>query len=337
MANSFAGLYLLDPSPRTRRLFWHLLSVGTVTLDESDRHEGMDKPGAHLFWVRSGQGTLEVPGRSYPLKPGPCCWLVDMKKPRSYAPSPGRRIVNSGFRFGGPELEAWREELGSNNEFALERSDFEFIRKKVQNLSRLAQQTVTLQPSVPKIVVGADFVADNYVVSNEKVSANNWDGGMDFDAPDTKEGGLEAVIEKVRGKEPFKPVATVIQQTTGKACELVLANAGATLPRRDPVDTRIIESVRSGKPKFGNGIISTPADVGGWPACKSARPPADADHDGMPDSWEKKQGLNPKDAADGPQDKDGDGFTNVEEYLNGTDAAEFIDDSKAENNVTTLK
>jgi AraC-like DNA-binding protein len=143
MANSFAQLYMLDPSPRARRLFWHLLSVGSVTRDEPDRHEGMDKPGAHLFWVQSGKGTLEVPERAYPLEPGPRCWLVDMKKPRTYAPLPGKRIINPGFRFGGPELEAWREELGGNCEFALDRRDFEFVRRSTRELSRLARRRPT--------------------------------------------------------------------------------------------------------------------------------------------------------------------------------------------------
>lgn len=139
MSNSFDQLHLLDPSPRARRLFWHLLSVGTARLDGPDRHDGMDKPGAHLFWVQSGRGTLEVPGRSYALKPGACCWLVDMRKPRAYAPLPGGRIVNTGFRFGGPELEAWREELGGESEFALDQRNFAFIRARRHELARLAR------------------------------------------------------------------------------------------------------------------------------------------------------------------------------------------------------
>src|SRR5688572_21553956 len=140
MSNSFAGLFMLDPSQRARRLFWHLLSVGSVTLDEPDRHEGMDKPGAHLFWVQSGKGTLQAPGRLYPVEPGPRCWLVDMKKPRTYAPLPGKRIVNAGFRFGGPDLEAWREEMGEESQFTLDQRDFKFIRQSVQQLSLLARR-----------------------------------------------------------------------------------------------------------------------------------------------------------------------------------------------------
>ena len=41
----------------------------------------------------------------------------------------------------------------------------------------------------------------------------------------------------------------------------------------------------------------------------------DADGDGLPDEWEKRYGLNPGDAADANEDSDGDGFTNMEEFL----------------------
>ncbi len=140
MPNSFARLQLMDPSPRARRLLWHLHSMGQVTLDSPDYHEGMDKPGAHLFWVRSGAGTLEVPDRTYELATGPRCWLVDMKKPRTHAPTPGTRIVNSGFRFGGPDLESWREELGEDCAFDLDRPDFDNVRESVRNLARLVQR-----------------------------------------------------------------------------------------------------------------------------------------------------------------------------------------------------
>jgi AraC-like DNA-binding protein len=140
MANSFSHLHLMDPSPRARRLFWHLLSIGSVTLDEPDKHDAMDKPGAHLFWVQSGQGKLLVPDASYDLKAGPRCWLVDMKQSRIYQPLPGKKLVNMGFRFRGPELEAWKEELGTGHEFVLDPSDFAVIRKEAQKLDQLAHR-----------------------------------------------------------------------------------------------------------------------------------------------------------------------------------------------------
>ena len=56
-------------------------------------------------------------------------------------------------------------------------------------------------------------------------------------------------------------------------------------------------------------------EAGGWPELKSAPAPADADHDGMPDDYEKAQGLNPSDPADGPKLSPS-GYSNVELYLN---------------------
>ena len=64
-----------------------------------------------------------------------------------------------------------------------------------------------------------------------------------------------------------------------------------------------------------NGIITTPADVGGWPELKSSAAPADSDHDGMPNEWELRYGLNPDDSSDGNEDANGDGYTNLEHYL----------------------
>ncbi|MCC6487979.1 MAG: SUMF1/EgtB/PvdO family nonheme iron enzyme [Candidatus Hydrogenedentes bacterium] len=108
------------------------------------------------------------------------------------------------------------------------------------------------------------------------------------------------------------PVAT---DAAAMACERVLAEAGATLPKRDHADERLMNEVRTGTGR----IIDSPADVGGWPMLESRPAPPDTDRDGMPDAWESEHGFAPQDAEDGNGDADADGYTNVEEFLNATD------------------
>jgi hypothetical protein len=95
-----------------------------------------------------------------------------------------------------------------------------------------------------------------------------------------------------------------------RAVERVLAGAGASL-RRDPVDTRVVASVRA---RSGR-LIDSQDEVGGWPALERGTPWQDGDGDGLPDAWESAHGLDPGNAADGARDTDGDGYTQLENWL----------------------
>jgi hypothetical protein len=187
---------------------------------------------------------------------------------------------------------------------------------------------------------GKAYVAGNVVEGNERVSADNWDGGVQIDSL------AEAVkvLPKIKSETPY-PASYIDIQPAVEAYEYVLANAGATRPKRDAVDERIVEMVRTGKVTAtpGNdisemlrevdfservideitdlvekGIITDVAQVGGYPEYKG-EPYADADSDGMPDDWEASHGLNPKDASDAAGDLNGDDYTNIEDFLNGLD------------------
>ena len=105
--------------------------------------------------------------------------------------------------------------------------------------------------------------------------------------------------------------SSVATQPARDAYAAVLEGAGATLPKRDAVDARIAQEVRSG----GGRIIDSQREVGGWPEYGSSPAPEDRDGDGMPDAWETSHGLNPDDPNDGNADAGG-GYTNLEKYLN---------------------
>jgi pectate lyase len=105
-------------------------------------------------------------------------------------------------------------------------------------------------------------------------------------------------------------VAPVTPEAAASAYQSVLARAGASRVR-DAVDARVVAGVRD---RTGRQIDSQ-RDVGGWPALRSLVAPKDSDNDGMPDAWEKAHGLNPHDPRDGGMDRNGDGWTNVEEWL----------------------
>jgi len=108
----------------------------------------------------------------------------------------------------------------------------------------------------------------------------------------------------------------------------VLKQAGDSLVR-DSLDKRIINEIRTGTAAYGKvredsgkGILSSQNDVGGWPVLNSRPAPTDSDHDGMPDQWERNNGLNPENPKDEPQHSNDSNYTNLERYLNSLVPAE---------------
>jgi hypothetical protein len=126
-------------------------------------------------------------------------------------------------------------------------------------------------------------------------------------------------VDAIAGN-PFPIAAAIPEQSAKDAYEQVLQFAGACLPKRDAVDSRVIGEIKkgtaSGMGVFGKpGIIDLPLAVGGWPVYESKWPLTDSDEDGMPDEWENKNGLNKIDAADRNR-TDKQGYTMLEKYLN---------------------
>ncbi|QIL41904.1 polysaccharide lyase [Pedobacter sp. HDW13] len=190
---------------------------------------------------------------------------------------------------------------------------------------------------LPYVVFGRAYVNGNIIEGNEKVTRDNWNGGVQME---DKKGGLMSFetaskyFPAMKAQKPF-PMPKISIIPTLQAKDYVLANAGATLPKRDPVDTRVIKQVATGKievhpdakpsafqfehrrlakDSYKHGIITEISQVGGYPEYKGT-PYKDTDDDGMPDTYEIKNGLNPKDATDAVKITKS-GYSNIEVYLN---------------------
>src|SRR5262245_38015829 len=98
---------------------------------------------------------------------------------------------------------------------------------------------------------GKWYVAGVYFHNQPEVTADNWKG-------------MQGPENIARVNTPFEGWP-VNQQSALDAFESVLAKAGATLPKRDAVDARVIESVRTGKTTTETGIIASVDQVGGYP------------------------------------------------------------------------
>ncbi|MEM9104861.1 MAG: hypothetical protein AAGC96_04330 [Pseudomonadota bacterium] len=116
-----------------------------------------------------------------------------------------------------------------------------------------------------------------------------------------------------RMPEPVMPVAHK-PYPSSQTYESVLAIAGSRTPDGrfdDTLDDIVVKQVRSCKGR----ITNRPESIGGWPDLPEEVAAPDADNDGMPDAWELARGLDPNDAADTWGDINGNGWSNIEEYL----------------------
>jgi hypothetical protein len=190
---------------------------------------------------------------------------------------------------------------------------------------------------------GKWYVAGNYIVGYDKINADNWDDGVQFTlkhittADDLEPEEQAKLMAQIRVDQPF-PMAPVTMQTPQEAYDSVLGGAGATLPVRDPVDQRAVRQTRTGTVEYvaGKGIITDISQVGGYPVYKSGPPAVYSENDGIPDWWKKKYGLDIHDPNLASEDCNGDGYTNIEKYLDDLDPTKKVDWKDLKNNVNPL-
>jgi len=201
------------------------------------------------------------------------------------------------------------------------------------------------------LTYGKAFVSGNIIEGNAKVTKDNWDGGVQL----SDEVKADDYLPKIKVDKPFiMPNVTIMNAK--QTYKTVLENVGANFPKSDAVDTRVIKTVKTGKaiyvenapefiPKYvkrrlpadsyKKGIITDIRQVGGLPEY-NGQPLLDSDNDGMPDAWEIANGLNPHDPSDAIKDCNGDGYTNIEKYINGIDTKKKVNWKDEKNNHDTL-
>lgn len=202
-------------------------------------------------------------------------------------------------------------------------------------------------------VFGRVYANGNVVEGYPEISKNNWAGGIQVQ----EQANTDGYTENMKWDKPFPIDNPFPIMSANEAYDFVMDNVGATFPKRDIVDQRVIEQVKTGKvyydknlnpedfyqfeyrrlPKdsYKSGIITDIKQVGGYPEYKG-KPYKDSDNDGIPDAWEIKYGLNPHDPSDANGDLSGDGYTNIEKYINGIDPTKKVNWKDPKNNYDTL-
>jgi hypothetical protein len=165
------------------------------------------------------------------------------------------------------------------------------------------------------LVFGPDSKQSSIFKASSEGKVKIWQQGnfRDLDRNSSHNGrddgwsSVEGSYSKASG--PFSFPAVTARSAT-EAYTKVLAEAGARPWNRDSHDKRVVQNVKDRKGK----IIDSQEQIGGYGSLAGGTRPVDTDGDGMPDDWERTHGTDPN-RADHNEDRNGDGYTNLENYL----------------------
>ena len=171
---------------------------------------------------------------------------------------------------------------------------------------------------------GINYDSGVFTINGEKytLDTNHYYGD---DVTYTKNSAGQDCV-RIRLESPTE-AGEVTTHSALKAYEKVLSFAGASL-NRDDVDTRYAKETREGTATYSGSVtkkkgrIDLVSDVQGYTEANfgtGSRPAGyDTDNDGIPDEWEKANGLNPNNASDAllfTLDKKN-WYSNIEVYMN---------------------
>ena len=177
-------------------------------------------------------------------------------------------------------------------------------------MSDASKPPIAMKGSLPDLAKG--YMSGNIFEGRDDLTGDNY-ASLDFKRW-LKPGGNYAYAGTLAEWKSSSPAklgdAMPTTHSAKEAAELVLKHAGASL-HRDAVDIRVVEDVREQRGK----VIDSQRHVGGWPTLNSKTASTDSDGDGMPDEWEKQQGLNPNEPSDRNGVKHKGDYSHLERYL----------------------
>lgn len=206
---------------------------------------------------------------------------------------------------------------GSNNIYAGEGGNYNIVNNyyKYGPDTELKVKFRIVNPGKnEEIDYGKWYVRGNYVDGANDVTKDNFQGIK------LGQNGTDADMNKCIIEKPHSTMPIIVQNPK-EAYEQALQKAGCSY-KRDVVDIRIIEEIKNRKGNIidvqGGFPHGTSYEISkqAWPALNSIMPPKDTDQDGMPDDWEIKNNLNPKDPTDATKLNLHSFYTNIEMYIN---------------------
>ena len=189
----------------------------------------------------------------------------------------------------------------------------------------------------------SDSKRDAWDLMVEKVN-KNWSYFINEDgkarktvAPRTYQRNTRRTLNYPITLTPVDKLEDVLLARGGVGASRRLSDNGTWIENHDLVDRRVIKEYKNSE---GTKLMNVDS-VGGWPVylgdnrykyvkeknfiknlkkykLNGGTPYRDSDGDGMSDVWEDKYKLNKNDKSDAIGDMDGDGYDNLEEFLNGT-------------------
>lgn len=206
---------------------------------------------------------------------------------------------------------------GNNNVYGGEGGTYNIINnyyKAGPSTNKNVKYRIVSPTKTDEVSYGKFYVSGNMVEGDETTTKRN-SIGVHMGNRGTDADKKQALVSESFAAEPIN------LQTAKEAYLKVLEKVGASF-KRDTLDQRIIKNVWNGTGTIidvqGGFPHGTPYEqtTDAWPKLFSLKKSVDMDQDGMPDEWEKKNGLDPNDTNDASIYTLSKSYTNIEVYIN---------------------